>query len=90
MQLYSILLYVGYRSIVMIGKDWAHCCIAYAGLPGMSVPCGYDEQTKMPVGVQFIGQAFGETALLQTAHIFEQTLSLQRPTPEERTVTASG
>lgn len=32
----------------------------------------------MPVGLQFIGQAFGEAALLQTAHIFEQTMEVEQ------------
>lgn len=31
----------------------------------------------MPVGLQLIGPAFGEAALLETAHIFEQTMQLQ-------------
>ena len=32
----------------------------------------------MPVGLQLIGQAFGEAALLQTAHIFEQTMKVEQ------------
>ena len=67
--------------MVVVGTA-CYCCNVYAGLPGISVPCGYDSQTKMPVGVQFIGQAFGEAALLETAHVFEQTLAMKKPAAE--------
>ncbi|MEP6389376.1 MAG: Asp-tRNA(Asn)/Glu-tRNA(Gln) amidotransferase subunit GatA [Halioglobus sp.] len=40
-----------------------------AGLPGMSVPAGLVE--GKPVGLQLIGQHFGETALLNAAHQFQ-------------------
>ncbi|MDJ1184846.1 Asp-tRNA(Asn)/Glu-tRNA(Gln) amidotransferase subunit GatA [Roseofilum casamattae] len=51
-----------------------------AGLPGISVPCGFDED-GMPIGLQLIGDVLREDLLLQVAHTFEQTTSwhLQRP-----------
>ncbi len=51
-----------------------------AGLPGMSVPCGLGEG-GMPVGLQLIGNYFGEAELLQTAHAFQQATDwhLRRP-----------
>ncbi len=49
-----------------------------AGLPGISIPCGYDSSNKLPVGLQLIAPAFGEEALLATAHIFEQTMQVQQ------------
>lgn len=70
------------RASLMVG------CV-YAGLPGISVPCGVDDQTNMPVGLQFIGQAFGETALLETAHIFEQTMQVQQNMKQPAYATAS-
>lgn len=42
-----------------------------AGLPGMSVPCGFDPE-GMPVGLQMIGKAFDEGTLFQLAHAYEQ------------------
>jgi aspartyl-tRNA(Asn)/glutamyl-tRNA(Gln) amidotransferase subunit A len=42
-----------------------------AGLPGMSVPCGFAEG-GMPVGLQLIGNYFGEAKLLNAAHRFQQ------------------
>lgn len=42
-----------------------------AGLPGMSLPCGFDEQ-GLPIGLQLIGKAFDEETLIKTAHAYEQ------------------
>ncbi len=41
-----------------------------AGLPGISVPAGLDRQ-GLPLGLQLIGQPWGEGALLKTAHALE-------------------
>jgi aspartyl-tRNA(Asn)/glutamyl-tRNA(Gln) amidotransferase subunit A len=38
-----------------------------AGLPGISVPCGFDSR-DLPVGLQLIGKAFDEETLLRIAH----------------------
>ena len=42
-----------------------------AGLPGISVPCGFDSQ-NLPIGLQFIAASFDETTLLNTAYAYEQ------------------
>ena len=42
-----------------------------AGLPGMSVPAGFGEDS-MPVGLQLIGNYFDEGRLLHAAHAFQQ------------------
>ena len=42
-----------------------------AGLPGMSLPCGFGAG-GMPVGLQLIGNYFGEAKLLNVAHRFQQ------------------
>jgi aspartyl-tRNA(Asn)/glutamyl-tRNA(Gln) amidotransferase subunit A len=42
-----------------------------AGLPGMSLPCGFGEG-GMPVGLQLIGNYFQEAKLLNAAHRFQQ------------------
>ncbi len=51
-----------------------------AGLPGMSVPAGFD--SGMPVGLQLIGNYFGEAKLLNTAHRFQQATDWHARTPE--------
>jgi aspartyl-tRNA(Asn)/glutamyl-tRNA(Gln) amidotransferase subunit A len=46
-----------------------------AGLPGMSVPCGFgsgDKNGKRPVGLQIIGNYFSEAKLLNVAHQYQQ------------------
>jgi aspartyl-tRNA(Asn)/glutamyl-tRNA(Gln) amidotransferase subunit A len=44
-----------------------------AGLPGMSVPCGFDRD-GMPVGLQLIGRALDEATLLRTAAAYEASV----------------
>ncbi len=54
-----------------------------AGLPGMSVPAGFDADA-MPVGLQLIGNYFEEGALLHAAHAFQQATEwhLRQPSPQ--------
>jgi aspartyl-tRNA(Asn)/glutamyl-tRNA(Gln) amidotransferase subunit A len=42
-----------------------------AGLPGMSLPCGFGANS-MPVGLQLIGNWFGEAKMLNVAHRYQQ------------------
>lgn len=41
-----------------------------AGIPGVSVPCGFSED--LPVGLQFLGRPFDEARLLRIAHTYER------------------
>jgi aspartyl-tRNA(Asn)/glutamyl-tRNA(Gln) amidotransferase subunit A len=52
-----------------------------AGLPGMSVPCGFGEG-GMPVGLQLIGNYFQEGRLLNAAHRFQQATDFHLEKPE--------
>lgn len=45
-----------------------------AGLPGISIPCGYNKD-KMPIGMQIIGKALDEETLLRVAYTYEQSQS---------------
>ncbi|MDP6498102.1 MAG: Asp-tRNA(Asn)/Glu-tRNA(Gln) amidotransferase subunit GatA [Dehalococcoidia bacterium] len=51
-----------------------------AGLPGLSVPCGFSE--GMPVGMQFIGPHFFEETLLRMAHAYEAATEWSAARPE--------
>lgn len=42
-----------------------------AGLPGMSIPCGFAASTKRPVGLQLMANHFDEARLLGVAHQFQ-------------------
>lgn len=50
------------------------------GLPALSVPCGFSK--GLPVGLQFMGPAFGEAAILNAGYAFEQTNPLEGKTPD--------
>ena len=52
-----------------------------AGLPGMSVPAGFGEG-GMPVGLQLIGNYFGEARLLNMAHRLQQATDWHQRAPE--------
>ena len=51
-----------------------------AGLPGISVPCGFDDK-GLPIGMQLIGKALGESRLLEVAYAYEQATnwSIHKP-----------
>jgi aspartyl-tRNA(Asn)/glutamyl-tRNA(Gln) amidotransferase subunit A len=56
-----------------------------AGLPGMSIPCGFgqgEKNGKRPVGLQIIGNYFAEAKLLNVAHQFQQATDWHTKTPE--------
>ena len=42
-----------------------------AGLPGISIPCGFT-RSSLPIGLQIVGQPFDEARLLAIAHAYEQ------------------
>lgn len=51
-----------------------------AGIPGMSIPCGFDN-SGMPVGMQLLAPALQEEKLLNIAYNFEQATDFHKKTP---------
>ena len=51
-----------------------------AGLPGLSLPCGFDSQ-GLPIGLQIVGQPFDEETVLRTAHAYEQSTDWRQRAP---------
>ncbi|MEM8832203.1 MAG: Asp-tRNA(Asn)/Glu-tRNA(Gln) amidotransferase subunit GatA [Cyanobacteria bacterium P01_G01_bin.19] len=51
-----------------------------AGLPGISIPCGFDEQ-GLPIGLQMISNVLREDVLFHVAHAYEQATEWHRKTP---------
>ncbi len=51
-----------------------------AGIPGISVPCGFSSQ-GLPIGLQLLGPAFGEADILKAAYAFEQATEFHRRQP---------
>ncbi|HEU0290789.1 MAG TPA: amidase family protein, partial [Burkholderiales bacterium] len=52
-----------------------------AGLPGMSVPCGFDEK-NLPVGLQIVGNYFAEAKMLGIAHQYQQATDWHSRAPK--------
>jgi aspartyl-tRNA(Asn)/glutamyl-tRNA(Gln) amidotransferase subunit A len=51
-----------------------------AGIPAISIPCGFDE-TNLPIGLQILTPAFTEAKLLRIARMFESQTSYHKRTP---------
>jgi len=56
--------------VQMYLSDIYTLAVNLAGLPGMSIPCGFADQ--LPVGLQLIGNYFAEARLLNIAHRYQQ------------------
>jgi aspartyl-tRNA(Asn)/glutamyl-tRNA(Gln) amidotransferase subunit A len=52
-----------------------------AGIPGLSLPCGFSGE-GLPIGLQLLGNYFDEQTLLNTAHAFEQATGFHTRRPE--------
>jgi aspartyl-tRNA(Asn)/glutamyl-tRNA(Gln) amidotransferase subunit A len=57
--------------------------VSLAGLPGMSVPCGFGAgaNAQRPVGLQIIGNYFNEARMLQVADAFQRATDWHRRAP---------
>ncbi|MDE1181416.1 Asp-tRNA(Asn)/Glu-tRNA(Gln) amidotransferase subunit GatA [Paraburkholderia sp.] len=57
--------------------------VSLAGLPGMSVPCGFGAgaNAQRPVGLQIIGNYFNEARMLQVADAFQRATDWHRKAP---------
>ncbi len=51
-----------------------------AGICGVSVPCGFER--GLPIGLQILGPALGESAILKAAYAYEQATEWHRQRPE--------
>jgi len=54
--------------------------INLAGLPAISLPCGFDD-AGMPIGLQIIGSHFDEATVLRVAHTYEQATDWHKKKP---------
>ncbi|MBI4682605.1 MAG: Asp-tRNA(Asn)/Glu-tRNA(Gln) amidotransferase subunit GatA [Nitrospirae bacterium] len=52
-----------------------------AGVPGISIPCGFTSE-NLPVGLQIIGKHFDEEAVLKIAYAYEQATDWHKRKPE--------
>ncbi len=56
--------------VEMYLSDIYTIAVNLAGLPGMSLPCGFDAQ-GLPIGLQLIGDYFAEARMLNVAHQYQ-------------------
>ncbi len=49
-----------------------------AGLPGISLPCGYDSN-GLPIGLQLLARHFDEKSIIRASYAFEQSREYKRP-----------
>ncbi len=61
-------------------QDIFTLALSLAGLPGLSLPCGFDGG-GLPIGLQIMGGAFDETTVLRVAQAYEQATEWHRYKP---------
>lgn len=54
-----------------------------AGIPAISLPCGFS-RAGLPIGLQIIGRAFDEETILRAAHAYEQATGWRAKRPAIR------
>jgi len=66
--------------IQMYLSDIFTTSVNLAGLPGISIPCGYSED-NLPIGLQIIGKEFDEETIFRIAYQFEQSNIINKRKP---------
>jgi len=64
----------------MYTQDILTCSINLAGIPALSIPCGFDSN-NLPIGFQIIGNYFDEKVILNIGFQLEQELGIYRKRP---------
>ena len=68
------------KPIDMYRMDIFTCLPSLAGLPAMSIPCGFDNK-NLPIGFQIIGNFFNEKEILNVGYSLEQELKIFHKLP---------
>lgn len=66
--------------LTMYANDILTIPVNLAGVPGISVPCGFEN--GLPLGLQIIGKHFDEGTIYRVAHAFEQATEFHKQKPE--------
>ncbi len=70
----------------MYMEDIFSTAASLAGLPAVSIPCGFakpkDGNKNLPIGMQIIGKAFDEKMILKLANVYEKNTEWQKMKPE--------
>jgi len=63
-------------------QDYFTCPMNLAGIPAISIPCGFTKKDNLPIGLQIIGSHLSEELIYQTAHAYEQNTPWHTMHPE--------
>lgn len=66
--------------LTMYANDILTIPVNLAGVPGISVPCGFSSD-GLPIGLQIIGKHFDESTVYRAAHAFEQATEYHKHKP---------
>lgn len=66
--------------LTMYANDILTIPINLAGVPAISIPCGFDN--GLPLGLQIIGNYFDESTIYRVAHAYEQSTEFHKQTPQ--------
>jgi aspartyl-tRNA(Asn)/glutamyl-tRNA(Gln) amidotransferase subunit A len=66
--------------LTMYANDILTIPVNLAGVPGISVPCGF--ANGLPLGLQIIGKHFDEGTVYRVAHAFEQATDFHKQRPQ--------
>ena len=72
--------YKGFYVLSLMNADIFTLSANLAGIPGMSVPCGFSKE-GLPIGLQLLGKHFDEGSLLKVAYNFEQATDFHKKKP---------
>lgn len=65
--------------LTMYANDILTIPVNLAGVPGISVPCGFEN--GLPLGLQIIGKHFDESTIYRVAHAYEQATTFHKQKP---------
>jgi len=63
-------------------QDYFTCPMNLAGIPAISIPCGFTKKDNLPIGFQIIGPHLSEELIYQTAYAYEKETPWHTMTPE--------
>ena len=66
--------------LAMYLSDIYTVSVNLAGLPGLSLPCGFDGE-GMPVGMQLLGKAFADAKLLRAGALYQDVTDFHKQMP---------
>lgn len=66
--------------LTMYTRDILTIPVNLAGVPAISIPCGFDN--GLPIGMQIIGKHFDEGTVYRVAHAFEQATDFHKQRPQ--------